>query len=83
MDQIGVGSVPIEQLRPQQDVLAGVVHVQARQDQPGMRADNAGPRGVAGSDLSNQLGDQDELAPEYPMDDVHVTDIGELLRGDI
>ena len=81
VNQLGVGRVPLEQLRPEQHVLAGVMHIQAGQHQPGVLAHDGGSGGVAGRDLADQLGDQDELATEDAMDDVHVTDIGELLSG--
>ena len=77
VDQLRVGRVPFEELRPQQLVLAGVVQVQALQDEPGVAGDHGRTSGVAGRDGADEARDDRELTSERAVDDDHVVDIGQ------
>jgi hypothetical protein len=76
VDQLRVGGVALEELRPQQLVLAGVVQVQALEHEPGVTGDDGRSAGITGRDRADEAGDDRELTAERAVDDHHVVDVG-------
>ena len=72
----GVGRAALEELGPQQQVLAGVVQVQSLQERAG-RASRRRRRGrCRRPGRPGRAGEQGELATEGAVHDVHVVDVG-------
>ena len=70
---------PLQQLRPQQLVLTGVVVVQHVLDQLQVGRDHAGAPRIAGGDPADETGGEPQLTPEEGVDDEHLPRVGELL----
>ena len=81
LDERGRRCGPLQQQRPEQDVLAGVVHVQAGHDQPEVADDDLGAGGVTVAHLPHEHRQRRELAPEDAVDDHHLVDVGSGLGG--
>ena len=79
LDEPGRGSGPLEEQRPQHDVLTGVVHLEAGHAQAQVVGHDLRAAGVALGRAADEACDGGELPSEGAVDDDHLVDVGTLV----